>query len=1683
MSDQSSISSSNCSNSSDSHSSSSNYNNYIKIATENNLSMVLELDLLGNIKYISIPQWESLLGVPSPSIGQPISTFVMGSVQDKSVFQNAVEMMLENDNISYTVTFNTLNKNQDLQLLEACGILIRDNKTNEPTYSMWNVKPYNKKWHQNLVDSLLPDDFIKKLGFGSTIFADYLKIIETENILIDSNLPLPTMELCRVCENFVPAWWLETHSQNCVIEHRIESTVQLIHDNLVDQELIIDNYLETLENQENQENINIQYKDTNIIANSTNMLINLLELLKELTEFTININTSEPITTSNNEINFQFSLNTKANFQYIENWEHSFHLNNFTNDTNPNTGLAMLINDTIELSRKKVDNILRLDNAMKYSQRIKDEVNKIVMQLIRDQIENNRINKAHSLSYQFTNNNLSAHSSITSTPNANYVSMDSLLNDIRHTTNNSQDTETTHRLYPVVSNHLGSGITFTDHSNNNNNSIHTVDEKQHDMPLLVTPQPKYASNNGLFSNSYLKSDELPEMMTNKIHYNMDDNSNVSNTDNPHTSIIYHQDSSSQLIDRNPKASSRSRSITPGTQIDYDIYQSESLNEQIADNSNSNNTSCTGSNPATNPSFYTPQLLSIKTNNNPIQSNLNLNHPKLSTTISLTPRRGSPLPSNLNTYNNQKPGTSNMINDAQLHYYNNSIHSNTASSSNNLSSRLNLEKSPINSPFAMARDYLTPEQYGNALTSPNQPLSPLLLATNQSKNSAPSIRDYDIIKPISKGAYGSVYLARKKLTGDYFAIKALRKSDMIAKNQVMNVKSERAIMMFQNDKPYVAKLFATFQNKDNLFLVMEYLPGGDLATLIKMMDYLPDQWVKQYLTEIIVGVEDMHQNGIIHHDLKPDNLLIDTNGHIKLNDFGLSRAGLVRRHKNGGMSKNVSSNASTEQVTYNSSQSFIPESTNKLNASTKSKKSSTIPLNHNDSDYLNTPSPSVDNSIKHELINIPKSDSQLSLALFEASRSSTPPLQNAPLYSTPSRLKVNSFSSNDSTEAGIQGPSNAKKVTHNTSISTISSVTSNSSDLVLFHPDDSKQKKKFFGTPDYLAPETIEGTGEGDECDWWSLGCVMFELLLGYPPFHADTPEAVFRNILEGNIQWPLFDSPEEEREFLSDDAKDLIKKLLIIDSSKRLGVNGAQEIKDHQYFKGVDWANVYDEEPSFVPSIENLENTEYFDPRGAVLENLDDSDDESSDRRTSYPINDNSDIPALDTGSGFTLNNVKGTATCSTPRKWSDSSTNINGDIYSPVNKLSISSVLESVGNLGNTQLQESSSRNSSVPKSMSLAIPPHMRERRASKLSDSQTEFGSFYFRNLSALDKANKDVINRLKNEHLSDWPSAHRRSSSGSMNGSSPDNSIGKPKLNKISTTGSPALNPTLKNMIRSDSSSIRSFSPDKSIGFDQTSSNMSRKGSIISNIEINTPTSSNVVNNSNKSPNALFFNDSDSPTMTKFKSPLLPASNTFSKTNRNRLFAKSTSNPQHGTVVDILSDETDRLQAVARVNSLRYRRRSSRKSSSTTNNGEIGYHMDILLCEPIPIHRYRATKDLESMGCTVVLASAGDELVRKATSGIKFDLILTPLKLANFNVLDVVKLIRHTNDVNSATPIIAITNYFQEAMSSNMFDDVLEKPINSTQLRRILSKYSLKKSQEESEDTIISDSDDISLNNTH
>lgn len=145
-----------------------------------------------------------------------------------------------------------------------------------------------------------------------------------------------------------------------------------------------------------------------------------------------------------------------------------------------------------------------------------------------------------------------------------------------------------------------------------------------------------------------------------------------------------------------------------------------------------------------------------------------------------------------------------------------------------------------------------------------PLSPRIpSAAVASRAPQPSIKDFEIIKPISRGAFGSVFLAKKVATGDYYAIKALKKSDMIAKNQVTNVKAERTILMNQASSPYVAKLFFSFQSKEYLYLVMEYLNGGDCSTLVKALGGLPIDWARNYTGELVLGLAYLHARNVAH----------------------------------------------------------------------------------------------------------------------------------------------------------------------------------------------------------------------------------------------------------------------------------------------------------------------------------------------------------------------------------------------------------------------------------------------------------------------------------------------------------------------------------------------------------------------------------------------------------------------------------------------------------------------------------------------------------------------------------------------------------------------------------------------------------------------------------------------------
>lgn len=139
-------------------------------------------------------------------------------------------------------------------------------------------------------------------------------------------------------------------------------------------------------------------------------------------------------------------------------------------------------------------------------------------------------------------------------------------------------------------------------------------------------------------------------------------------------------------------------------------------------------------------------------------------------------------------------------------------------------------------------------------------------------------DFSPIKVIGKGAFGEVRLVQKKDTGHIYAMKILRKKDMLLKEQVAHVRAERDILA-EADHQWVVKMFYSFQDSRNLYLVMEFLPGGDMMTLLIKKDTFSEEMTQFYVAETASAIAYIHKLGFIHRDIKPDNLLLDAKVNI------------------------------------------------------------------------------------------------------------------------------------------------------------------------------------------------------------------------------------------------------------------------------------------------------------------------------------------------------------------------------------------------------------------------------------------------------------------------------------------------------------------------------------------------------------------------------------------------------------------------------------------------------------------------------------------------------------------------------------------------------------------------------------------------------------------------------------
>ena len=278
-------------------------------------------------------------------------------------------------------------------------------------------------------------------------------------------------------------------------------------------------------------------------------------------------------------------------------------------------------------------------------------------------------------------------------------------------------------------------------------------------------------------------------------------------------------------------------------------------------------------------------------------------------------------------------------------------------------------------------------------------------SNKNEKIGPS--DFVCLALLGQGSFGEVYLVKKKDSDDLYAMKVLDKCRIAKQNIFKYVLTERNVLSVMHN-PFIVRLNYAFQTSEKLFLLLDYCPGGDLSKQLQIQTRFSEEKAKFYICEIILALGELHKHNIIFRDLKPDNVVIDREGHALLTDFGLSREGIVGKD----------------------------------------------------------------------------------------------------------------------------------------------------------------MAKSFCGSIAYLAPEMINRSGHGKAVDWYLLGVLFYELLVGVPPYFTNNQEQIFRNIQNAQLYIPPF---------ISEKAENLIKNLLKKNPNERLGSKrDVEEIKENEYFSDVDWQKVYE---------------------------------------------------------------------------------------------------------------------------------------------------------------------------------------------------------------------------------------------------------------------------------------------------------------------------------------------------------------------------------------------------------------------------------------------------------------------------------------------------------------------------
>nr|P49673.1 RecName: Full=cAMP-dependent protein kinase catalytic subunit; Short=PKA C [Ascaris suum]CAA49464.1 catalytic subunit of cAMP-dependent protein kinase [Ascaris suum] len=306
------------------------------------------------------------------------------------------------------------------------------------------------------------------------------------------------------------------------------------------------------------------------------------------------------------------------------------------------------------------------------------------------------------------------------------------------------------------------------------------------------------------------------------------------------------------------------------------------------------------------------------------------------------------------------------------------------------------------------------------------IEPCVSITIDPNNNKLNVDDFDRICTIGTGSFGRVYLVQHRASEQYFALKKMAIREVVSMRQTEHVHSEKRLLS-RLSHPFIVKMYCASWDKYNLYMLFEYLAGGELFSYLRASRTFSNSMARFYAAEIVCALQYLHSKNIAYRDLKPENLMLNKEGHLKMTDFGFAKEVIDRTWT-------------------------------------------------------------------------------------------------------------------------------------------------------------------MCGTPEYLAPEVIGNKGHDTAVDWWSLGVLIYEMMIGIPPFRGKTLDEIYEKIILGKLRFTrsfdLF-------------AKDLVKKLLQVDRTQRLGnqKDGAADVMNHKWFTDIDWDDVQNMKltPPIIPTLYSNGDTGNFD--------------------------------------------------------------------------------------------------------------------------------------------------------------------------------------------------------------------------------------------------------------------------------------------------------------------------------------------------------------------------------------------------------------------------------------------------------------------------------------------------------